>query len=440
MPAREKLRPIARRALAAQSDERLVRLIREGHGPAFEEAVRRYQGPLLAFAAAIVPYHRAEDVVQAALQKAHSALLADAREINLRPWLFAIVRNGALNVIRDDPAWEEIDPNYDGVRQPPAVAEQNEDLQRLVTAICALPDAQREALVRREIEGDGHAEIAAALGTSRTAVRGLIFRARSALRDGLGAMIPLPVMRMLMVEAPAAAGVGAGGATIGGLALGTSAKTGIVVTTAALALGGGFVIDRKGSDDRVAEASPVQRERGQAPTESAGGGSGSAAPAGSPAAASGAAGNDGEATASSSPDRGPGPGPGEGTGDDRGAADDDGQQGPDDSGSSGSGDGDGDDGASGGGSGPGPGGADDPSEIDDDHSGPGGGGSGQDDPPDVDDDHSGSGGGGLDDELDDPLDDIEEPEDSSSGSDGNSGPGGADDDPAELGDVDPVHD
>ena len=90
-------------------------LLRDGHEAAFEEIVGRYQQPLIAFAAAIVPFHRAEDVVQASLLKAHKALLADEREIALRAWLFTIVRNGALNVIRDDPDWQELDPSYDGV-------------------------------------------------------------------------------------------------------------------------------------------------------------------------------------------------------------------------------------------------------------------------------------------------------------------------------------
>lgn len=429
MSAREKLRPIARRALAAQSDERLVRLIREGHLPAFEEAVRRYQGPLVAFAAAIVPYDRAEDVVQASLQKAHAALRADEREINLRPWLFAIVRNGALNVIRDDPSWETIDPNLAGARQPSAVAEQNEDLKRLVTAICALPAAQRQALVRREIEGDGHAEIAAALGTSATAVRGLIFRARSALRDGLGALVPLPVLRLLMTEAPAVAG---GGVAVGGLALGAGAKTGVVLTTAALALGGGLVAERDRSGERVAEASPpVER----ADPNGSGTGAGRSEAAGLDAAVprAGGGGDSGPAERS-----GPGGGGGDESGGEgrshegEGSDDPVGDDGDRDEGS-GSDDGDsgssGDDGSDDSDSGSDSDSGDEP-EIEEDHSGPGGGDSG-DEAPAIEEDHSGSGGGGdgleaLEDDLVDP---VAEPDTESSGS----GSGGSDD-PLDLDD------
>ena len=198
--------------------------------------------------------HRAEDVVQASLLKAHKALLADDREIALRGWLFTIVRNGALNAIRDEPDWQEIDPSYDGVPQPPAIAEQNEELQALVVAICALPENQRRALVGRELEGEGHAELAGELGTTATAVRGLIFRARTALRDALGATIPLPILRMLLNEGTTVAGAaGAGGGAgiglgLGAAGIGTTAKVAATFSAAALVLGGGIALDRHAGD------------------------------------------------------------------------------------------------------------------------------------------------------------------------------------------------
>jgi len=244
------LRPIARRALAAQSDERLVRLLREGHEPAFEEIVRRYRSSLVAFATAIVSHSRAEDVVQSSLEKAHRALLADSREINLKPWLFTIVRNGALNTIRAEPLAEELldSSSSSTVPGPAEMAEQNDELERLVEAICALPPAQRQALVKRELEGEGHGEIAAQLGTTSTAVRGLIFRARNTLRDAVGAILPLPVLRMLLTEGSAATGVAGGAAASSGVSAavlgGAGAKGGTVIAAAIVALGTGMAVER----------------------------------------------------------------------------------------------------------------------------------------------------------------------------------------------------
>jgi RNA polymerase sigma factor (sigma-70 family) len=257
------LKPIARRALAAQSDDRLVRLVRDGHEPAFEEVVRRYRAPLVAFATAIAGAAGAEDVVQAGLMRAHKALLADHREIALRPWLFAIVRNGALNAARDEPAWRELDPEQHEPGQAPATAEQREELEHLVNAICALPESQRQALVMREMEGVGHAEIAAKLHTSPTAVRGLIFRARTTLRNALGVLIPLPLLRWLLTDPTAAAaatgaatGAGAGGG--GGAILGGAfGKAAVGLTAAVVAVGAGKAIDDRRSGDHHPVTGPA---------------------------------------------------------------------------------------------------------------------------------------------------------------------------------------
>lgn len=254
------MRPIARRALAAQSDERLVRLLRDGHGPAFEEIVRRYRSPLVAFATAMVSGGRAEDVVQTSLEKAHRALLADARDVALRPWLFTIVRNTALNAIRAEPMTDELVTATATVPGPSEAAERSEELDRLVVAICALPAAQREALVKRELEGVGHGEIAAQLGTTAAAVRGLIFRARTTVRNAVGAAVPLPVLRALLAKGSAAAGVagsGVGAGTGAALLGGTGVKGAAALATAIVAIGAGVAIERDGRKSDGAQAATV---------------------------------------------------------------------------------------------------------------------------------------------------------------------------------------
>ena len=142
-------------ALRTQSDSRLVELAGQGHGAAFEEIVRRHRAPLVAYAATIVADHRAEDVVQTALMKAQRAIAQGGRALELRPYLFTIVRNTALNDLRDQPVFEHLDEDYDGVPQPPVVAERRDGLRALVAALMALPAAQREAIVKREFEGRG---------------------------------------------------------------------------------------------------------------------------------------------------------------------------------------------------------------------------------------------------------------------------------------------
>lgn len=183
-------------ALRAQPDRRLVDLVRDGYDGAFEEIVRRYRKPLDRFAAGIVG-GRSEDVTQDAFSKALLALRGSEAEIELRPWLYRIVRNTALNDLRDRaPAAEELSERMPGTRSAAAEVESRDELRNLMQRLQALPEPQRAALVMRELEGLSHEEIAAALGVSGGAARQTIFRARATLREGLGLLLPLPVFRM----------------------------------------------------------------------------------------------------------------------------------------------------------------------------------------------------------------------------------------------------
>ncbi len=267
MPTAFHVAPLAGLAVRCQPDARLVTLSREGHERAFEEIVRRYRPPLVRFAAAIVPAHRAEDVVQEALAKAHSSLVATNGEIKLKPWLYTIVRNRALNDLRDEPAHQSLQEDLDGVLQPPEVAVQRSELAGVLARVGRLPPAQREALVRRELEGRSHEEIASAIGVSPGAVRGLIFRARAALRDAAGALIPLPALRALLNGGPAggeATGVAVGGAAAGlgaGGGGGIAVKAGATLLIAGLAAGSGIALHEHGGK-RDATAATVARTGG----------------------------------------------------------------------------------------------------------------------------------------------------------------------------------
>jgi RNA polymerase sigma factor (sigma-70 family) len=206
-------------ALRAQPDRRLVRLVREGYESAFEEIVRRYRRPLDRFAASIVGDH-SEDVTQESFRKALVALRRDGAEIELRSWLYRIVRNTALNDLRDRPpaAAELAEELTTGGRSAAAEAEERAEVTALTAELRALPERQRAALVMRELEGMGHEEIAAALGISGGAARQAIARARAAVRMSLGALVPLPLLRALASGGDGATEIaaGAGGAAAAG--------------------------------------------------------------------------------------------------------------------------------------------------------------------------------------------------------------------------------
>jgi RNA polymerase sigma factor (sigma-70 family) len=256
--------------LRAQPDRRLVTLVREGYENAFEEIVRRYGKPLTRYAAAIVGGH-AEDVTQDAFSKALLALRRDGNEVELRPWLFRIVRNTALNDLRDrPPSAEALAEAIAGGRDPEEELERREELTDLMQRLQSLPEAQRAAIVMRELEGLSHDEIASALGLSGGAARQAVFRARRALRDGAGMLLPLALLKALLAGAAtapveAAAGTaGVGGVASAGVAIKATAATVLV----AGAVGAGVAIDhsRRASPPQPVRASGVVAADSSAPS------------------------------------------------------------------------------------------------------------------------------------------------------------------------------
>ncbi|HEU5104874.1 MAG TPA: sigma-70 family RNA polymerase sigma factor [Solirubrobacterales bacterium] len=247
-------------ALRAQPDRRLVDLVRNGYDAAFEEIVRRYRRPLDRFAAAIVG-GRSEDVTQDAFSKALLALRGSEAEIELRPWLYRIVRNTALNDLRDRaPAAEELAETLPGGRSAAAEAETREELRELMARLRALPEPQRAALVMRELEGLSHEEIAAALGVSGGAARQAIFRARAALRDGLGLLVPMPVVRALAEHGSEVAGAGVAAGAI---------KVGLATVLVAGTVGAGVAIEHRQGEragPEAAEAATLPRGAEQRPS------------------------------------------------------------------------------------------------------------------------------------------------------------------------------
>lgn len=237
-------------------------LVREGYELAFEEIVRRYRTPLGRYAAAIVG-GRSEDVTQDAFSKALLAMRRDDSEIDLSPWLYRIVRNTALNDLRDRPAAaEELAEAIAGGRSPAEAVEEREELTDLITRLQALPQPQRAAIVMRELEGLSHDEIAAALGLSGGAARQAIYRARQTLRDGLGMLVPLPALKALLSHAgPGAAEAAAGAAGVGGAAgAGVAFKATAATVLVAGAVGAGIAVDH-GSHPSGAHRDRAQGDR-----------------------------------------------------------------------------------------------------------------------------------------------------------------------------------
>jgi RNA polymerase sigma-70 factor (ECF subfamily) len=161
-------------------DDQLVVAVRSGEDQLFRELADRHAPWMHSLALRLLDHdhHLAEDVVQECLVKLHATLVRDDRPLRVRAWLSVVVRNACMDEHRR--------------RRPVPLAELPEtavhdndpfDLDpHLAQAWEAVSPRFREVLHHRELLGLSYDEIAAAMGTTRSAVQTLLFRARASLR------------------------------------------------------------------------------------------------------------------------------------------------------------------------------------------------------------------------------------------------------------------
>jgi RNA polymerase sigma factor (sigma-70 family) len=170
----------SRPSLAA--DAELVGRVRSGDERAFEAIFKRHHAPLLSYARhMLADQDEAEDALQQAFIKAHRALLGGTVPRELRPWLYAIVRNCCLSAIAARRHTVELDEHTANLGGLSEAVREREDLRELLAGISRLPEDQRSALLLAELDDLPHQSIATIVGCPVTKVKALIYQARSAL-------------------------------------------------------------------------------------------------------------------------------------------------------------------------------------------------------------------------------------------------------------------
>ncbi|MGQ0836849.1 MAG: RNA polymerase sigma factor RpoE [Gammaproteobacteria bacterium] len=178
------------------SDLSLVRRVQRGDKGAFDALVLKYQHKVVKL---VMRYMRnpvdAEDVAQEAFVKAYRALPQFRGDSAFYTWLYRIAINTAKNALvsRDrspiDYALDlqnpdesyEMHARLKDSATPEALVLTDEIRATVNSAIEALPEDLRTAIVLREIEGLSYEEIAAAMECPVGTVRSRIFRAREAI-------------------------------------------------------------------------------------------------------------------------------------------------------------------------------------------------------------------------------------------------------------------
>ncbi len=266
---------LPQRPLRVQSDVRLLLLARRGDPAAFEALVRRYRRQLLGYCRRFgLGDAQAEDALQQGLLQAWRALRRGDDVHDVKSWMYRVVHNAALDALRRSGGDNvELDERVHGSVASCAAGELDRRLtvHATLTELAALPQMQREALVRTALHGDSHEQVASALGVSHAAVRGLVHRARIAMRAAAGALVPEKLLQLLLrwglgAGAAGAPELGASGAGGGGMLAvlaksGAVLATGGVLTTGLLAIQHGHARDGRSAARRGGRVST----RGPAP-------------------------------------------------------------------------------------------------------------------------------------------------------------------------------
>ena len=152
---------------------------RRGDRAAFAELYRRFHRAVHGVVLARVAYGDAADLVQDAFAIALERLPQLAEPAAFPGWLLAIARNRAVDHVR---AKKPLDELVELAVPPPRAHE----LARVLAALRALPDAYRETMILRLVEGMTGPEIAEQTGLTPGSVRVNLHRGMKLLREQLG--------------------------------------------------------------------------------------------------------------------------------------------------------------------------------------------------------------------------------------------------------------
>jgi RNA polymerase sigma-70 factor (ECF subfamily) len=183
-------------------DVRLMLQVRADEPGAFEELIERYQNRVLGILFHVVGDRQdAEDLAQEVFMRIYRARRGYKPTAKFSTWLFTIANNLASNALRSKRRRQAVSldgrdsgplgarPQEQLVADPNQAASgqfvKNEVAQIVRDAVNKLNERQRVAVVLNKFEDMSYAEIGQIMGLTEKAVKSLLSRARTNLREML---------------------------------------------------------------------------------------------------------------------------------------------------------------------------------------------------------------------------------------------------------------
>ncbi|UXX97696.1 sigma-70 family RNA polymerase sigma factor [Streptomyces sp. AD2-2] len=178
----------------ADTDDALLAVrAAEGDEDAFAVLVHRHAPALIRLATSLLGTGaEAEDAVQDAFLSAWRRLPEFQGRSAFGTWIYRIVTNRCLNVLRARRPVASLEAAGDVAAaeyttSPARIAEGRDAVRELREALDLLSAEQRACWVLRELDGRSYEFIAGTVGISQEAVRARVFRARRSLTQAMGA-------------------------------------------------------------------------------------------------------------------------------------------------------------------------------------------------------------------------------------------------------------
>jgi RNA polymerase sigma-70 factor (ECF subfamily) len=163
-----------------KAEARLVERVCAGDEEAFNEIYKIFAPLVHGIVLARVPRDEASDIVQEVFLSAYKNLHTLRDKNAVGAWLAMIARNRATEFYRRSKPTEELSEEMRGKDN------QQTEANEIMAAIRTLPDAYRETLVLRLVEGMTGQEIAERNGLTPESVRVNLHRGMKLLRQKLG--------------------------------------------------------------------------------------------------------------------------------------------------------------------------------------------------------------------------------------------------------------
>ncbi len=183
-------------------DRKLMLELKAGNRGAFNRLVDKYSKPIINYIYRFTASREdAEDLTQDVFIKVYNAAASYTPSAKFTTWIYRIASNISIDYIRKrkhekngSSLDEKIDTGEGAMEKQEEdakiipsdkIAENRETQEEINTALQALPENQRAAIILKVYEDSTYAEIAQVLGVSVPSVESLIFRARTFLKKVL---------------------------------------------------------------------------------------------------------------------------------------------------------------------------------------------------------------------------------------------------------------